>query len=182
MVLVPRRAVEGGRQSGKGWRYLRWTFRMRVFSMKKEECEGFDPSTHSFTHSLLHSFTPIHSFGYWLMQSFTCSPTEPTELEDGRIGENWEENSLVRTRCRCVHVTLRQTRMLQWFQNFFSIMKTLNMNLKGFQYIRQVKQRSAQMRDCVQVWVPLRVYVSGCVHSWIPVGHKSLFAGLHFIY
>lgn len=61
VVLVPWRASEGGRQSGKGWRYLRWTFRTMVFSMKKEECEGFDSSTHSFTHSLLHSFTP-HSF------------------------------------------------------------------------------------------------------------------------
>lgn len=113
MVLVPRRALEGGRQSGKGWRYLRWAIRMRVFSTRKEECEGFHSSTHSLAHSPLHPFIPIHSFGHWLTQCFTCASTEPTEPEDGGVGGNQEEDSAVRTGCRCVHMTLRQPRTLQ---------------------------------------------------------------------
>ena len=69
--LSPWRTLEGVRQSVKGWRYLRWTFRMRVFSVKKEERDGFDSSTHSFTHSLLHSFTHpfIHS------DTGSCTPS-----------------------------------------------------------------------------------------------------------
>lgn len=46
---------------------LETNFRMRVFSVKKEEYEVLDSPT-PFTHP------PTHSFRHWLMPSFTWQP------------------------------------------------------------------------------------------------------------
>lgn len=73
------------------------------------------PLIHSLTHSFIHS--PTLSFIQTLVNALLhlfIHGTHSTRIlppEDRRIGGNWE-NSLVRTRWRCVHVTLRQSRML----------------------------------------------------------------------
>ena len=75
------------------------------------------PLIHSLTHSLTPSFIHPHSFIQTFIQKANAALhmfihwTHWTRRR--KNWWNWEENSLVRTRCRCVHMTLRQTRMLQ---------------------------------------------------------------------